>query len=169
LSWEQSSWWRTSWWWRDRSSAVDERVEHQRGADLRKVQWALVELNRVDREEPAVRSQCASANVDEAAEPEEKVGQLEVISVEDHVDRHHLVSTQRGRALRRDRVESDPALARDCVQLEHDSRFVGLIWHGFRQPEEIGHTNLLRVLGFRQERARVADLAVLGGNLGGEV
>ena len=152
-----------------RTRAVDVGVDRQRGLDLRKFPFPFAELDAVDGEQAAVGRERAPANVDEVAQAEEKVGELEEVAVEDDGDRHDLIPAQRSRPLRHDRIECDPALPRDVRELEDHPRLVGLIGHRLGQLEEVCDANLLCILRLCEQGARIGDLVLLRGDLRREV
>src|SRR6266576_2457667 len=140
-------------WWRAhaRACAVDVGVDRQGGLHLRELQLALIELDAIDREQTTVSSQCAPADIDEVAQPEEKIGELEEVAVEDDGDRDDLIPAQQCRGLRRNRLELDAALPGDVRQLQNDPRLVRLVRHRLGQSEKIRDANLLRVLRLREQ------------------
>ena len=85
------------------------------------------------------------ADTDERAEPEEKVGQLVEVAVEDEADRHDLIVALDRRGLGRDRLELDPGLLSDPRQLEQDARHVGDRRHRLGEPEDVGDRDRLGV------------------------
>src|SRR5207247_6406836 len=133
-----------------RAGAVDVGVDRQGGFHLRKLQLALIELDAVDREQTTVGRQRAPANIYEVAQPEEKIGELEEVAVEDDGDRYHLIPAQQCRGLRRNRLELDAALPGDVGQFQNDPRLVRLVRHRLGQPEKIRDAHLLRLLRLRQ-------------------
>ena len=105
----------------------------------------LGEIDLLDREQAARRFELAVADTDERAEPEEKVGQLVEVAVEDEADRHDLIVALDRRGLGRDRLELDSGLLRDPRQLEQDARHVGDGRHRLGEPEDVGDRDRLGV------------------------
>ena len=106
---------------------------------------------------------------DECPNAVEEVGELEETAVEDHVDRLPEVPAGVSAVARRDRVEADPGVAGDPVQLEQHARHVGLARHRLGDAEEVRGADRLG-LGSRADREpTVLDLRLRGLDLGRQV
>src|SRR5581483_2255491 len=146
------------------AGAEDERRDGERGLDLREGRLALVEDDRVDREEAGGRVQDALVDSDQVAQPVEEVGQVVEPALEGEVDGDLLVPVVLHRIVRRDRLELDAGVLGDAAELEHDARDVGRVRHRARELEQVGDPDRRRrrrladVLGQRDLRVRVVDL-----------
>src|SRR5687767_8562756 len=75
-----------------RGRGVDVRGDRQRSGDLGEPSGPFLHRQRLEIEEPAVRSELAVADANEVAQAEEEVGEVEVVALEGEVDRERAVS-----------------------------------------------------------------------------
>src|SRR5688572_14217079 len=141
-----------------RRRGVHVRGDRQRSGDLREPSGAFLHRQRLEVEEPAVRSELAVTDANEVAQTEEEVGEVEVVPLEGEVDRERAVAGPDRSALRRDGDEFDSGCGRDVVELEDDPRHVVVVGHRLRDLEEVRDLDRARVALLRLPLSGARDL-----------